>query len=414
MTPFYFLVRAYNAEKTISETLLSIWASTDRRDVYVLVLDDCSADETANVARNVMTRHDISGQVIVQPQRVGSLLNTFMGLMWIKDMDALVACIDGDDTICNPQTVEFMRAAFRETGCWVLNTDQVSSTGWKRMNYPNAVAVPFVRNVTWTEPCPPLSHMRVARRWFWDLIDWGAEPEHFEVEDCVIMFSMYEMAAPDKVRYFNRPLYWYRVNEQADQDRGGKMVGAANSVLRFPPKVNISAKPCPKPEVTFVWYKALAEVVGSDVMLVHGIPKEAKTLKAAGVHHVQGFHPDPRYQSDQIYNTSLYTLERISTPLVLMNVLDAVSWHVPTVARFLDRCLAMAPMVVVMQQFPGTMDRWRDQRIDLRHHLIDVFSQVNCHGEVQVTGSIGQPGERSGILTDPSSNQCTIYALHRK
>src|SRR5574341_762611 len=83
--PFSVIIPAYNAERFIGETLASVLAQT-ARPAEIIVVDDGSTDQTAEIARSM-------GATLVQHGRHGVSLSRNFGILaaaseWVAFLDA--------------------------------------------------------------------------------------------------------------------------------------------------------------------------------------------------------------------------------------------------------------------------------------------------------------------------------------
>lgn|GEM_PF-2454059 len=105
-----FIVTTYNNEEYVEECILSIINQTKKINLEIIVVDDCSSDETLNKVKSLMNQYD-QIRMIEQQEHIGNqatLKNKGIDLATGK----YVAFLDGDDTLTE-KTIEFM---FKEIG----------------------------------------------------------------------------------------------------------------------------------------------------------------------------------------------------------------------------------------------------------------------------------------------------------
>jgi len=87
------VIPAYNAEKFILKTLDSVFAQT-YKNYEIIVVDDGSSDKTAEVVKEYLKKHDLSGQCIRQQnKKIAGARNT--GIRAASG--SLIALLDHDD-----------------------------------------------------------------------------------------------------------------------------------------------------------------------------------------------------------------------------------------------------------------------------------------------------------------------------
>lgn len=91
MSRFVFVVPAFNAQNTIQQTLLSVYAQT-HQDWKIIIRDDLSTDKTVKVIEDFKNKFDLGDKIQVQ-------VNTEK--KWeVKNVVEMIAQCQDDDIIC--------------------------------------------------------------------------------------------------------------------------------------------------------------------------------------------------------------------------------------------------------------------------------------------------------------------------
>lgn len=129
------LVPAYNAERTIAETLGSVLGQT-HRNIEIIVVDDGSTDATASIVRH-MAEQDVRLRLLSQANAgVAAARNAALA----DARGAFVAPLDADD-LWHPEKLERQLRRFAEvperTGvvwCWSVDIDEASQIIERRLD----------------------------------------------------------------------------------------------------------------------------------------------------------------------------------------------------------------------------------------------------------------------------------------
>ena len=117
---FFIPIACRNAEAYIGACLLSILEQT-HQDWRAVVVDDCSTDKTKEVAERV-AKGDKRITVIRTEQRKYALKNIIETIWRFARHDSIVATIDGDDRLSDPDALKAIVAEYDRTGADALWT----------------------------------------------------------------------------------------------------------------------------------------------------------------------------------------------------------------------------------------------------------------------------------------------------
>jgi glycosyltransferase involved in cell wall biosynthesis len=92
------VIPMYNAERWIGATLESVFEQTyPHSNIEVIVVDDGSQDEGANIARSLLDQHDVRGKVIALEHNVG--LGAARNVGWRAASSEWIQFLDADDLL---------------------------------------------------------------------------------------------------------------------------------------------------------------------------------------------------------------------------------------------------------------------------------------------------------------------------
>ncbi len=152
------VIPAFNAAGLLPRAIASVAAQT-MRDVEVLVVDDASGDDTAQVARDLLRRHGLAhavqrldanrGPAVARNAGVAQARGDYVAFLdaddeWMPDKLALqVALLDANPsvTLCGCQAL-WVDAAGRSVGPLFDDLPELLPDGWKRLLWNCFVATP--------------------------------------------------------------------------------------------------------------------------------------------------------------------------------------------------------------------------------------------------------------------------------
>lgn len=130
-----FVIPCFNAGPNLSDLLASLFEQNDK-DWSAIFIDDMSTDdETVHTLKGI---NDDRIKVIINTEKKFALRNI---IETAKKCDGIIAVIDGDDQLCNPNTVSLIKAAHAEPKSvvwtahkWDINGMNVSKPMPDRVN----------------------------------------------------------------------------------------------------------------------------------------------------------------------------------------------------------------------------------------------------------------------------------------
>jgi glycosyltransferase involved in cell wall biosynthesis len=119
---FVFIVPAYNAEETITRSLVSVWTQT-HENWKMIIIDDMSTDKTTEIVSQFKTRVGNSDKIelIVNEDKKWEVGNIIQGLNYC-DKNDIICRLDGDDWLCDTDALTIINHKYNKLGCDVLWT----------------------------------------------------------------------------------------------------------------------------------------------------------------------------------------------------------------------------------------------------------------------------------------------------
>lgn len=106
----HFVTACRNVSQNVERIVASVREQSDSRWLWTIV-DDCSQDDT--VAKFQEATHGMAGvHIVVNRERKHALRNIVEISRSSVDTGDIVATLDGDDSLCNPSTVESLIRAY--------------------------------------------------------------------------------------------------------------------------------------------------------------------------------------------------------------------------------------------------------------------------------------------------------------
>jgi poly-beta-1,6-N-acetyl-D-glucosamine synthase len=199
--PVTVIVPAYNEEQSLPDTLVSLWTqSAAPQDV--IVVDDCSTDETSSVAKALGAR------VVRPPRNTGSKAGAQTFALGLVKTPYVIA-IDADTTLA-PDAIERLLAAFEDpdvaAACGTVLPRHVH-TIWERGRYVEYLfAFTFYKRVQEAFGAPLISSGCFSMYRTQDVLDIGGWSSRTLAEDMDLTWTLHQQQrkvrfVPDAVCY---------------------------------------------------------------------------------------------------------------------------------------------------------------------------------------------------------------------
>ena len=117
-----FIVPCYNASQNLETLINSLKEQTDNR-WYAVFVDDMSEDDTASKLVTLCESNFDRFSVFVNKEKKFALRNIVEQAHKFQDDDSLaIAVLDGDDSLCNKDTVKLVLDEYNETNADIVHT----------------------------------------------------------------------------------------------------------------------------------------------------------------------------------------------------------------------------------------------------------------------------------------------------
>ncbi len=209
--PFVVVVSSYNNAQWSENTLNSIFTQ-EYNNFRVIIVDDCSTDNNAEVIQNYIDKHNLSDRVtfIRNTVRHRKLFNLYRVLYECLD-DEIVFMVDGDDSLAHPQVFSYINKIYQDENVWFtygqyrnVPASQAIQWGHKEMGYCRVVPKHIQRKQAYRYYSFIYMHPRTFRAWLFKLVKLedliadkieGFEGDFYPASNDVAMyFPMVEMA----------------------------------------------------------------------------------------------------------------------------------------------------------------------------------------------------------------------------
>ena len=206
---FNIIVPLFNAEKYVAKCLNSI-IEQSYKNFQVQVVDDCSTDESYEIAHSICSRYE-NFNVVKNSKRIGALNNIYEMLSRniIDPSKTIDILVDGDDYLYSGDVLDILYEKYLNTNCLITYGSYLSSKGVTGHKYPRLIReLNLYRKYFWYA-----SHLKTFRHDLWLSINKSDFLSHnghyFSVAwDLALMFPMLEMAG-NRQEFIKDILYFY-------------------------------------------------------------------------------------------------------------------------------------------------------------------------------------------------------------
>jgi glycosyltransferase involved in cell wall biosynthesis len=217
MSKFVITIPTYNAEKYIKRSILSA-LSQNHNNYQVIIIDDCSEDNTWNILYDTIYDHPKKHLVRVckkNRNRIGVLANHYQMALYCQD-DEIIVNLDGDDQLANSDVLNILTNVYDSADVWMTYGSfayDLESRNPDPSADPRGICsqMPSDRHErTYFFQC---SHLRTYKKWLFSKIrleDLKRNGDFYQLAmDHALMFPMIEMSGPDHAKYIHDILYLY-------------------------------------------------------------------------------------------------------------------------------------------------------------------------------------------------------------
>jgi glycosyltransferase involved in cell wall biosynthesis len=209
--PIVVVVCSYNNEQWTENTLNSIFTQ-EYNNFRVIIVDDCSTDNNAEVIQKYIDDHNLAERItfVRNTQRHRKLFNLYRALYDCDD-EEIVVMVDGDDSLANPQVLSYINNVYKDENVWFtygqyrnVPASQALQWGHKEMGYCRPIPKHIQRKQAYRYYSFVYMHPRSFRGWLFKLVKLedliadkieGFEGDFYPASNDVAMyFPMVEMA----------------------------------------------------------------------------------------------------------------------------------------------------------------------------------------------------------------------------
>lgn len=205
--PFVLITCVYNSEKYIDDCILSCIGQGE--DVGHIVIDDCSTDSTFDKLKKYKSKNRLILRSNKRTRTPGFLQQKLTKEV-VKDPEAFVAVIDGDDKLL-PNAVKTVREKVKDN--WMFCSNYCIGEG-NYFKIRQSKIPDFDKNIR--EQKYSFHHFRGWKKHLSDKVN----PKDFIRKDNTLMgagsdipyvYAMLEMCGKDRVIHFKDVLYHYNI-----------------------------------------------------------------------------------------------------------------------------------------------------------------------------------------------------------
>lgn len=206
---FIVVVPVYNAENYIGKCLESI-LSQDYKNYNLIVIDDCSTDNTYSVLQKIHKEYAFG--LIRNDVRLRSPLANFIkGIeLCSKDKEDIVVTVDGDDYLSGCHVLSYLNGVYQDEDIY-MTYGQYEPLSKTYSNYckPISNTRAYRRSGKWVT-----SALRTVKRKLFDKIDRDdlktSDGEYYKASgDSAYMYPIIEMAGKEHIKFIDKILYMY-------------------------------------------------------------------------------------------------------------------------------------------------------------------------------------------------------------
>jgi hypothetical protein len=227
MENFVFVITGHKALPFAKMCIQSIQAQLGSFNISTIYVDDFSEYSDQEIDVLIKLLQTVNGRLVKLNERHYQIGSLSKGIPLIRDKNAIVCLIDGDDYLV-PHALQTVAEAYK-------NPDIIMTYGNVLLDfrpYQNHMPSYFFdkktvnteysrqvwKNRTFREDGFRCFHLRTFRRWLWDYIDPSGfkrtSGEFFHASgDSAFVYPMLELLAdPKHVAFIDTPLYVYRLH----------------------------------------------------------------------------------------------------------------------------------------------------------------------------------------------------------
>jgi len=208
---FIVVVPVYNAEKYIEKCLKSI-LNQSYKNYDLVVVDDCSTDNTYNIINNIYSSYKNVFTMHKNHYRIGSPLANIIKSMKLfsHNKEDIIVTVDGDDFLYNNRVLSCLNNVYQDENIYMTYGQFVLlSKSYSKCCQPILDTKKYRKSGNWYA-----SHLRTFKNKLWykindiDLRDESGE--YYKVaNDVAYMYPLLEMCGNKHHKFIDEVLYVY-------------------------------------------------------------------------------------------------------------------------------------------------------------------------------------------------------------
>lgn len=244
---FTILITSYKNEKWAEENIKSACSQKSTNPYRVIVINDCSPDNTGKIIDDYIAKNNLSSfvQVIHNKERVGAMANIYYAIHLLIPDNHVVVSLDGDDTLAHNEALLELEKRYQDPNIWITwGSVKKVPTGQEDMS--RAVPDSVFREHKLREYPFVTQHLRTFRAGLFKKVkkeDMMHEGKFLSVTwDMAFMYPMLEMAtakvpqANHHHAFIKEILYLYRVDNPLNDFRArAELQARMDKIMRSKP-----------------------------------------------------------------------------------------------------------------------------------------------------------------------------------
>ena len=211
------IIPTFNSEKYLKECLDSVFASTIAKDLYIILVDNCSTDDTFEIA----LKYKVDFVHMREPHNIGVARN--LGLIKAIQQECdCVAMVDSDDTI-TPSYLQDMHSVYSDGDTDWVTSDFCINRGTIIQN----VVLPDNANLEVVKNYNPLSAFIFTKPEL--LLSVGGYSPMAIAEDWELWYRLIMMGCTYKVNH--KGGYNYRMHGESSSDKKSDRIPRTINVI---------------------------------------------------------------------------------------------------------------------------------------------------------------------------------------
>lgn len=208
---FIVVVPVYNSEKYIGKCLESILFQ-DYINFELIVVDDCSIDDTYNIITDIYIKQNCNFNVHKNNDRLSSALgNITKGIkLFSHNKEDIIVTVDGDDFLSNNKVLSYLNTIYQDKNIYMTYGQYIPLSGaYGKFCKPIINIQEYRRSGLWYA-----SHLRTFKNKLWYKInDTDLRDKHGDyyktAGDAAYMYPLLEMCGTKHHKPIDKVLYIY-------------------------------------------------------------------------------------------------------------------------------------------------------------------------------------------------------------